>query len=81
MRHRTSRTLNRPTRKLGMGQNHFEPRTLFYTKIARTGCGIRIFGAVQGIRRKRLDAGYRSGLLIFRSVRLYTQRRRCRDYD
>jgi hypothetical protein len=48
MRRRTSRTFNRPTRKLGMGQNHFETRTLFYTKIARTGYGIRIFGAVPG---------------------------------
>lgn len=81
MRRRTSRTVNGPTRKLGMGQNHFEPRTLFYTKIARTGHGIRISEPSRESRRKRLDAGYRSGLLIFRSVRLYTPRWRCRYYD
>lgn len=81
MRRRTSRTVNGPTRKLGMGQNHFEPRTLFYTKIARTGHGTRIFGALQGIEEKAPRRRYRCGLLIFRSVRLYTPRWRCRYYD
>jgi hypothetical protein len=65
-----------------MAQNHFERRTLFDTKIAKTGHGIGIFGAVpEHAGESASTPGIGAACSSFGASGFTRKRWRCRYYD